>query len=256
MSLKGYIKEGASLTEDENGISENQIWDLPVVADGPDFLWTAREHRGPPQKGDRHPRDPSLTVTSRTIVDLGGGKARVSIQYSPNVNESEEPIGTVTDIRYDGTSALQDFKTDIYGQPLISGTSAFTVSSLTPTSLIEVDRVESQPPGFSFLRDFMDRVNSTSFSGFPSRTLLMFAPRSRKIKLTGDYLITYVFQVDLNTFDVPLEQVNLELVEKAQSSGAFILEPSTTNFVKSVQVVRKDYRIKKEAEFNSLGFQL
>lgn len=251
MSVKGYIAPGSSLDETAEGITETQVWDIAVTSNGIDFLWSAREDGRVPKVGDRHPKNAALIVVGRNIVDMGGGEARITLNYEPSDGGVSQAIGSILDVRYDGTVVIQEKKTDIRGEPLISGLTAYTVGVPTPQALIEVDRVESQTPG-AIVRTYMGKVNRSPINGYAARTLMMQAPRGRKDPSTGNFIITYVFSYRPEKWDSLIEEVQIETVDYQTEGGAFS-PGSTQTAIKSVNRTGHFFRVVHEIDFSGLA---
>lgn len=257
MTAKGYLREGASLTEDINGVDEVQVWDVPVPANTApkDVLWIARDSREAPRPGDPHPRDGTLVVTSRTLTEASPGNVRISINYGIADQKSNAKPGTILDIRYESNTVEEAVSEDINGNPIKNNFAAFRATINRAVTTVEVDRLERGPPTPRLINEFAGHINEAQWSGYPPRTWLMFSPRSRRADDGKRFVITYQFAYRKNTWDHVVEQTQLNFVTASTGQSPFSAT-GTTSVLKGVTIKKFNYEIYERADFNQLGFRI
>lgn len=246
------VKFDQSIEDGDSGIIVTETWDLPIPRVSQRAkMFTALGNGLIPQRGQSHPNIPGIQVLRRRVEAISALVARVTVVSGIPQTDGNFIPGEVIDVRYEESTRQETTAVDVNGNPLADSLHAWKVTREVPTVSVEIDRVETALPTPQFIASFPGHVNQSTWSGFPQRTWLIRAPRTRKVQSTQNFIVTYPFSYRPETWDHTESTVSLEFVDAAGTIAG-----SSQSRLKSVEVEDTVFQIYPAVDFNQLGLEI
>ena len=205
MAVKPAIRSGETLTETEGGWQSTRVFDVTGLSgNAAAQLYRAAIRNAVPQIGETHPSVPGIVVTRRQATPLGADGVRVTCTYG---QPSGDTPGQPAEVSLSADVIQDDTITDVNGDTIQTNYATASISAVQrvhrvdferPSTTVAFRRLLSGVPK-NQARDFVGKVNSREWSGFPAKTWLC-----RSISSSQDapdrHRVTYEFTYKADTW--------------------------------------------------------
>jgi len=237
------------LTRDSDGFTAERGYIISgLTGDDPAKLYQAMQTPGLPQYGDPHPVIPDIEVTQIIVEPLtSGSQVRVDIVYrKPDESAADaaaDQSGQVTlNTSLVGEEEFRDVNGDLLTATYVDSFGVqiryFTANVERPQLRVSFKRTEQQIPK-SAINNYLGKVNSAEWSGFPPRTWLCSSITAEENAESYDVEYTFVHRAETWRIEV------LAGITEDQASQ-FPIDVETGNGYAV-------YEVYEQANFNNLG---